>query len=89
MFASIIREDLGRNTYAAKCKIVAGQLRPHILLIVLDDAGYNDFEWGANLFATPNIARLKTEGVTISKHYVCPHSSITLVRLNRLLIGLS
>ena len=84
MFASITREDLGRNTYAAKCKIVAGQLRPHILLIVLDDAGFNDFEWGANSFATPSIARLKTEGVTISKHYVCTHSFITLGRLNRL-----
>lgn len=51
---------------------VAGQRHPHILLIVLDDAGYNDFDWmgtANNQFYTPFLRGMAERGVLLKHHY--------------------
>jgi hypothetical protein len=51
---------------------VTGQRHPHILLIVLDDAGYNDFDWmgtANNQFYTPFLRGMAERGVLLKHHY--------------------
>jgi len=49
--------------------------RPNILLILVDDLGYNDVSYnGATEISTPNIDRLAQEGVIFSNGYA-PHLS--------------
>lgn len=49
-----------------------GQRHPHILLVVLDDAGFNDFDWmgdDRNQFKTPFLRGLTQKGVLLRHHY--------------------
>eukprot|EP00040_Diaphanoeca_grandis_P016172 m.83323 g.83323 ORF g.83323 m.83323 type:complete len:980 (+) comp25617_c0_seq1:503-3442(+) len=58
---------------AAVCKKRAGQKNPHVLLVIVDDAGYNDFDWSpGNAFVTPTLRRLANKGVFLHNHYSCP-----------------
>ena len=76
---------LGPPTYwyasraAMRCTPRIGQHRPHILLVVLDDAGFNDFQFGmANRIATPVMNSLAADGVLLNSHYTMPLVSQSL-----------
>ena len=56
--------------------------RPHILLIVADDLGWNDVPWhGSNQIQTPTLARLAAEGIILENLYVEPICSPTRASL--------
>ncbi|KAK7096066.1 arylsulfatase B-like [Littorina saxatilis] len=46
--------------------------KPNIIFILLDDAGWYDFQSHDPLMATPNIDRLRQEGLFLSQSYVLP-----------------
>ncbi|XP_060585574.1 arylsulfatase J-like [Ruditapes philippinarum] len=46
--------------------------RPHIILIVADDLGYNDVGYHGSDIRTPNIDRLALAGVRLENYYVQP-----------------
>lgn len=52
--------------------LVAEGSRPHILLILADDVGWNDFSYNSNetLITTPFIDYLSSTGVRFKNHYV-------------------
>ena len=61
---------------------VAGT-KPHIIIILADDLGYNDVSYNAILSAvkTPNIDTLAQEGVILDNYYVQPQCSPTRSQL--------
>lgn len=53
------------------CNLSAQQLKPNIVLIVADDAGYADFGFqGSAEFQTPNIDKIAQHGVKFTQGYV-------------------
>ena len=67
-------------TYSSStCVPRGGQQQPHILMVVVDDAGFNDFGISmSNQFSTPVIDRLANNGILLNNHYTMP-----LVSANR------
>ncbi len=60
---------------AALCSGLAGcqDARPHVVLILLDDVGYDDVgAFGAHDIQTPNIDRLAAEGMRLTRFYTHP-----------------
>ena len=52
--------------------------RPHILLVVADDLGWNDVEWhGSSQIATPALGALASSGIILEQLYVEPICSPT------------
>lgn len=52
----------------SKCKTT----KPHILLIIADDFGYNDIGYHGSEIKTPNLDKLAGEGVKLENYYVQP-----------------
>lgn len=46
--------------------------KPHILLIIADDFGYNDIGYQGSEIKTPNLDKLAGEGVKLENYYVQP-----------------
>lgn len=62
LFASVMAGSLaGVNAYAGE--------RPNIIVIFVDDLGYNDLGYRNSSFETPNIDRLAKEGVDFINAY--------------------
>lgn len=55
----------------------AGQEKPNVILIYIDDMGYSDVcAFGGNYTPTPNIDRIGQEGIQFNQYYTaCPISS--------------
>lgn len=58
--------------------------RPNIIFLIADDAGYGDFGcYGQEIFNTPNIDRMASEGMLFTQHYsgstVCAPSRSSLM----------
>ena len=49
-----------------------GQTAPNIVLILADDAGWGDFQGHDELMVTPNIFKLKEEGLFLNQSYSMP-----------------
>lgn len=43
--------------------------RPHLIMAVIDDLGYDEVSWKNPLAHSPNIDRLATEGTILERHY--------------------
>jgi arylsulfatase A-like enzyme len=51
--------------------------RPNIVLLVADDAGWNDVGWHGSEISTPNLDRMVRDGVELDSFYVYPTCSPT------------
>lgn len=57
-------------------------LKPNIVLIMVDDAGWGDFASNGNLWVTtPNIDQIRQEGLMINRFYVSPFCAPTRASL--------
>ncbi len=59
--------------------LYAGGVQPNIVLILIDDLGWQDLQcYGSDFYETPNIDRLRAEGMMFSNAYsACPVCSPT------------
>ena len=44
--------------------------QPHIVYIMADDLGWRDVSWNSDDMYTPNLDRLRREGVELTNHYM-------------------
>ncbi len=51
--------------------------KPNVVILVADDLGWADVSFHGSQIRTPNLDRLTTEGVELSRFYVCPICSPT------------
>ena len=62
--------------------LLAVEQRPNIIVIFIDDLGYNDLGYRSSSFQTPNIDKLASEGIDFVNAYVpSPTSSPSRVGL--------
>eukprot|EP00041_Stephanoeca_diplocostata_P033571 m.1114057 g.1114057 ORF g.1114057 m.1114057 type:complete len:1404 (-) comp24364_c0_seq10:195-4406(-) len=70
------------GTKAALCHRRGGQRAPHVVFVVVDDAGWNDVGWrSSNRFQTPYMEKLLSEGIALQYHYTmlfCAPSRFTI-----------
>lgn len=57
---------------ATLCLSKCQTTKPHILLIIADDFGYNDIGYHGSEIKTPNLDKLAGEGVKLENYYVQP-----------------
>ena len=48
---------------------------PHIVILLADDLGWNEVSWNNPTFLTPNLERMKQEGINLLQSYVTPKCS--------------
>jgi arylsulfatase B len=57
------------------------ETRPNFLVIIADDAGWNDVGYHGSAINTPNIDKLAGEGARLNRFYACPTCSPTRATL--------
>lgn len=57
---------------ATLCLSKCQTTKPHILLIIADDFGYNDIGYHGSEIKTPTLDKLAGEGVKLENYYVQP-----------------
>ncbi|XP_064082519.1 arylsulfatase B-like [Macrobrachium nipponense] len=55
--------------------------KPHIILMVADDLGWNDVSWHNNFVVTPHLGQLASDGVILNQSYVLPTCTPTRTAL--------
>ena len=58
-----------------------GQTKPHVIILISDDMGWNDVGYHGSRIQTPNIDRLAAEGLRLNRFYVHPICSPTRAAL--------
>ena len=53
----------------------ASRPRPHIILVLADDLGWNEVSWHNSRIHPPALASLAAAGVTLDRSYVSPKVS--------------
>ena len=61
--------------------LLQGASKPHIILFISDDMGWNEVGYHGSKIATPNIDRLAREGMQLDRFYVHPVCSPTRAAL--------
>ena len=56
---------------------VGSPTQPNIVFIIADDLGWTDVEFHGGNVPTPNLNRLRSEGIELKQHYVAPVCSPT------------
>lgn len=51
---------------------IKAQQKPNIIFILADDMGYSDMTWQSSSIQTPNLDRMKSEGMFLERHYTQP-----------------
>jgi arylsulfatase A-like enzyme len=75
------KDDTEHNNNSKVSSIEGGGDRPNVLLIVVDDLGFNDLSIHGSEIQTPNIDRLMKEGVAFTNFHVAPTCSPTRAML--------
>ena len=70
--ASLPRCRLLTLLLVAGLSYTQSQTAPNIVLILADDAGWGDFQGHDELMVTPNIFKLKEEGLFLNQSYSMP-----------------
>ena len=58
--------------YKSADSSTTSQLKPNIIVIMIDDLGYNDVSYHGSEIWTPNIDQLAVMGVRLENYYVAP-----------------
>ncbi|XP_061189376.1 arylsulfatase B-like [Saccostrea echinata] len=58
--------------FAVACFVKSQNKKPHILLVIADDFGYNDIGYHGSEIKTPNLDKLAGEGIKLENYYVQP-----------------
>ncbi len=72
IMASLPRCRLLTLLLVAGLSYTQGRTAPNIVLIMADDAGWGDFQDHDELMVTPNIFKLKEEGLFLNQSYTNP-----------------
>ena len=72
---------LGICPTAVSVQSTATSLKPHIVMFVSDDMGWNEVGYHGSKIATPNIDRLAKDGIQLNRFYVHPICSPTRTAL--------
>lgn len=72
---------LGCLFTAAFTQAAESALRPNIIFMMADDFGWADVAFHGGKVPTPNLDRLKSEGIELAQHYVYPVCSPTRAAL--------
>lgn len=68
--------------FSAANMFAAEKQQPNIIILFIDDLGYNDLGYRSSSFETPNIDKLAAEGIDFTNAYVpSPTSSPSRVAL--------
>ncbi|MBU6179962.1 MAG: sulfatase-like hydrolase/transferase, partial [Verrucomicrobia bacterium] len=65
----------------ALLSVVEASERPNVVFLIADDLGWADVAFHGGAVPTPNLDRLKGEGVELTRHYVAPVCSPTRTAL--------
>ena len=69
----LISVTIAKKKFVKSAKPV--EERPHIVVILADDLGWNEVSWHNPGFLTPNMEALSREGVRLGQSYVSPKCS--------------
>jgi len=72
-----MRRSLGILIVQCLLCVVKGKVpkRPHVILILADDLGWNDVSWHNRKILTPRMEEISADGVRLQKSYVSPKCS--------------
>ena len=70
------RDAIPRNEGGTTLRGVTTTKKPHIILTVLDDAGYDDL-WSSSDLTSPHLTALRDGGVELTSHYVASECTPT------------
>lgn len=73
----VIISLLGAGVGRAQEISAATSRSPNIVVFLADDLGWNDVSWHNSQVKTPNLERLRREGITLTHQYVAPVCSPT------------
>ncbi|XP_045192995.2 arylsulfatase J-like [Mercenaria mercenaria] len=76
-----LTENKLKNQFSAHTVVTKKTNRPHIILMVADDLGYNDVSYHGSEINTPNIDLLAKTGVRLENYYVQPEGTATRSQL--------
>lgn len=74
MVAAVAYRDMPHVTVGTTLRGVTQ--KPHVVLAVLDDAGFDDL-WASSDLVSPHLTALRAQGVELSSHYVAPEFTPT------------
>ncbi|XP_066950764.1 uncharacterized protein [Macrobrachium rosenbergii] len=79
------RRDFGGGAYSTDTPSSSSSSprpkKPHVILMVADDLGWNDVSWHNSFVVTPHLGQLAADGVILNQSYVLPTCTPTRAAL--------